>query len=94
MLEQKVIYYYNGTQLENYKRIKGSSGLVVIKQINTSCNYFDIIIRFVEMFQEICTSRCIFFWSGYDQNCPKVLNLDWVISTGKTAEGDWCNKGC
>ena len=36
------------------------------------------------MFQEILLQG-IYSLGGYDQNYPKVLNLDWVISTGKTA---------
>lgn len=79
------IYYYNGTQLENYKRIKGDWTGSNQARINTSCNYFGLPLLGLSNVSGNPTLQGIYSLGGYDQNYPKVLNLDWVISTGKTA---------
>lgn len=78
------LYYYNGTQLENYKRIKGdwtgSNKATVYQQ--ATCNYFGLPFFGLSNTSGNPTNLGLYSMGGYDRNYPKVLNLENVISTG------------
>jgi len=77
-------YLYTGTQLEQYKRIPGdwSGSNTAIIYPNASCNMFGLPLFGLSNLSGNPAKQGIYSLGGYDRNYPKVLNLEWLISTG------------
>ncbi|MBP8994105.1 MAG: hypothetical protein KBG30_09890 [Bacteroidales bacterium] len=77
-------YLYTGTQLEQYKRIPGdwTGSNTAIIYPNASCNMFGLPLFGLSNLSGNPAKQGIYSLGGYDRNYPKVLNLEWLISTG------------
>lgn len=81
------IYLYNGSQLDNFKRIAGNwtgSNEALIHP-NASCNMFGLPLWGLSNVSGNPAKQGIYSLGGYDRNYPKVLNLEWLISTGNSS---------
>jgi hypothetical protein len=83
-------YLYNGSQLENYKRIPGNwrGANEAIIHPNASCNMFGLPLFGLSNVSGNPAKQGVYSLGGYDRNYPKVLNLEWLISTGRYAGVD------
>lgn len=80
------IYMYNGAQLENYKRIPGdwTGDNAAIIHPNAVVNKFGMPLFGLSNQSGNPAAQGVYSLGGYDRNYPKVLNLEWLISTGKS----------
>lgn len=83
-------YSYNGSQLDEYKRIPGTwtgsnQGSIYP---NASCNMFGLPLFGLSNISGDPAPQGIYSLGGYDRNYPKVLNLEWLISTGRSSGVD------
>jgi hypothetical protein len=78
-------YYYNGSQLENYKRIPGSwiGTNEATLHPNAACNMFGLPLFGLSNKSGNPAKQGIYSLGGYDRNYPKVINLEWLISNGR-----------
>jgi hypothetical protein len=78
-------YLYNGSQLDNYKRIPGdwtgSKEAVIFP--NASVNKFGLPLFGLSNVSGNPAKQGIYSMGGYDRNYPKVINLEWLISNGR-----------
>ena len=83
-------YLYNGSQLENYKRIPGdwTGSKTAYIHPNASVNMFGLPLFGLSNVSGNPAKQGIYSLGGYDRNYPKVLNLEWLISTGRYAGVD------
>jgi len=84
------IYYYNGEQLEDFKRIPGNwlgTNEATIHP-NASCNMNGTPLFGISNISGNPAKQGIYSLAGYDRNYPKVLNLEWLISTGRYSSID------
>lgn len=80
------IYYYNGSALEEFKKIPGTwlgTNTATIHP-NASCNMNGLPLFGLSNVSGNPASQGVYSLGGYDRNYPKVLNLEWLISTGNT----------
>jgi len=77
-------YLYNGSQLDNYKRIPGSwSGSEeALVHPNASCNMFGLPLFGLSNVSGNPAKQGVYSLGGYDRNYPKILNLEWLLSNG------------
>jgi hypothetical protein len=83
-------YLYNGSELENFKRIPGDwlgTNEATIHQ-NASCNMFGLPLFGLSNVLGNPAKQGIYSLGSYDRNYPKVLNLEWLISTGNSSAID------
>jgi hypothetical protein len=80
-------YLYNGSQLENFKRIPGDWTGTKEAYINpnASCNMFGLPLFGLTNVSGNPAKQGVYSLGGYDRNYPKVLNLEWLISTGNSS---------
>lgn len=80
-------YLYNGSQLDNYKRIPGDWTGTKEAYIhpNASCNMFGLPLFGLSNVSGNPAAQGVYSLGGYDRNYPKVLNLEWLISTGNSS---------
>lgn len=80
-------YLYNGSQLENFKRIPGDwLGTNEAKIYpNASCNMVGLPLFGLSNVSGNPAKQGVYSLGGYDRNYPKVLNLEWLISTGNSS---------
>jgi len=81
------IYYYDGSQLQNYKKLPGSwvnslSNIEAIIYHNASENRFGMTLFGLSYLVGTALKQGIYSLGGYDRNYPRVLNLEWLISSG------------
>ena len=81
------LYFYNGVQLDQFKRIPGDWSGANEAQIhpNATCNMYGIPLFGLSNISGNPAKQGIYSLGGYDRNYPKVLNLEWFISTGRYA---------
>ena len=81
------LYLYNGASLEQYKRIIGdwSPGKEAIVNYNAVCNKNGLPLFGLSNSANNPTSQGIYSFGSYANNYPKVLNLEYIISTGNTS---------
>jgi len=79
------IYFYNGSQLENYKRIPGDWTLTKQGLIhpNANVNVFGMPMFGLSNQSGNPAKQGIYSLGGYDRNYPKVLNLENFLSHGR-----------
>lgn len=79
------IYSYNGSQLENYKRIQGdwTGSKQALVHPNASCNLFGLPLFGFSNVSGNPIKQGIYSLGGYDRNYPKIINLDWIISNNR-----------
>jgi hypothetical protein len=84
------LYLYNGSQLENYKRIPGdwTGSKEATIYPNASVNMFGLPLFGVSNVSGNPAKQGIYSIGGYDRNYPKVINLEWLISTGRVSGVD------
>jgi len=77
-------YLYNGSQLENHKRIPGdwTGTKEAWVHPNASCNMFGLPLFGLSNVSGNPAKQGVYSLGGYDHNYPKVFNLEWLISTG------------
>jgi len=78
------IYYYDGSQLDEFKKIPGDwlgTKTATIHQ-NASCNMNGLPLFGLSNVSGNPATQGVYSLGGYDRNYPKVLNLEWLISTG------------
>lgn len=83
------IYYYNGSVLEEFKNIPGDwTGKRAIISPNASCNMNGLPLFGLSARSNLenPAPQGIYSLAGYDRNYPKVLNLEWLISTGNSSK--------
>src|ERR1035437_6881564 len=80
-------YLYNGSQLDNYKRIPGdwTGTKEGYMHPNASCNMFGLPLFGLSNVSGNPAPQGVYSLGGYDRNYPKVLNLEWLISTGNSS---------
>ena len=78
------LYLYDGSELTQFKKIPGewTGGAESNIWWNASCNMFGLPLFGLSVFSEFPAKMGIYSLAGYDRNYPKVLNLEWLISTG------------
>lgn len=83
-------YLYNGSELDNYKRIPGdwTGTKEALIHPNASCNMFGLPLFGLSNVSGNPAKQGIYSLGGYDRNYPKVLNLEWLISTGRSSGVD------
>lgn len=83
-------YLYNGSQLENYKRIPGdwTGAKTATIHPNASVNMFGLPLFGLSNLNANPAKQGIYSMGGYDRNYPKVINLEWLISTGHSSAVD------
>ena len=83
-------YFYNGSQLENYKRIPGdwTGENEAYIHPNAACNMFGLPLFGLSNISGNPAKQGVYSLGGYDRNYPKVLNLEWLISNGRYAGVD------
>lgn len=81
------IYYYDGQQLQEFKKIPGSWTGTNEAYIypNATCNMNGMPLFGLSNVSGNPASCGIYSINGYDRNYPKVLNLEWLISTGHSS---------
>lgn len=79
------IYYYNGVQLELFKKIPGDwlGTNEALIHPNASCNMNSLPLFGFSNVLGNPAKQGIYSLGGYDRNYPKVLNLEWLISNGR-----------
>ena len=84
------IYMYNGAQLENYKRIPGdwTGDNAAVVHPNAAVNKFGLPLFGLSNQSGDPAPQGVYSLGGYDRNYPKVLNLEHLISTGKSTGVD------
>jgi hypothetical protein len=84
------IYLYNGSQLDNFKRIPGdwSGTKEAYVHPNASCNMFGLPLFGLSNVTSNPAKQGVYSLGGYDRNYPKVLNLEWLISTDNSSGVD------
>lgn len=77
-------YIYNGSQLENYKRIPGDwiGSKTATIHPNASVNMFGLPLFGLSNLSENPAKQGVYSMGGYDRNYPKVINLEWLLSHG------------
>lgn len=79
-------YSYNGSQLDIFKRIQGDwSGAKEANVLpNASFNMFGLPLFGLSYFSgsSPMALQGVYSLGGYDRNYPKIVNLEWLISTG------------
>jgi hypothetical protein len=83
-------YLYDGEVLENYKRIPGEWTGTVGASIhpNAACNMFGLPLFGLSNISGNPAKQGIYSLGGYDRNYPKVFNLEWLISNGRSSGVD------
>jgi hypothetical protein len=78
-------YFYNGQELENYKRIPGDWSGSKEAQIypNASVNRFGLPLFGLSNISGNPAKQGVYSIGGYDRNYPKVINLENIISNGR-----------
>lgn len=81
------IYFYNGAQLEPFKKIPGdwSGTNEALIHPNASCNMNGLPLFGLSNISGNPAKQGVYSLGGYDRNYPKVLNLEWLISTGNSS---------
>ena len=84
------IYYYNGVQLEQFKKIPGNwlGTNEALIHPNASCNMNGLPLFGLSNILGNPATQGVYSLGGYDRNYPKVLNLEWLISTGNSSAID------
>lgn len=77
-------YFYNGRELENYKRLPGDweGSKTATVHPNASVNMFGLPLFGLSNLSGNPAKQGVYSIGGYDRNYPKVINLEWLISTG------------
>lgn len=80
-------YSYTGSQLDEYKRIPGDWTGTKEANINpnASCNMFGLPLFGLSNVSGNPAPQGVYSLGGYDRNYPKVLNLEWLISSGHSS---------
>jgi hypothetical protein len=83
-------YLYNGSELEQYKKIPGNwlGANEAYIHPNASCNMFGLPLFGLSNVSGNPAPQGVYSLGGYDRNYPKVLNLEWIISTGRSSGVD------
>lgn len=83
-------YYYTGAALENYKRIPGDwlGTKEATIHPNASCNMVGLPLFALSNVSGNPAPQGVYSLGGYDRNYPKVINLEWLISTGNSSGVD------
>lgn len=81
------LYYYDGSQLQNYKKLPGSwatvlSNIETIIYQNASENRFGMSLFGLSYLVGTALKQGVYSLGSYDRNYPRVLNLEWLISSG------------
>lgn len=78
------LYLYNGNQMDQFKVIPGDwlGGNTATIHQNATCNMNGMPLFGLSNISGNPTKQGIYSLAGYDRNYPKVLNLEWFISTG------------
>jgi hypothetical protein len=84
------IYAYNGVQLEQFKNIPGdwTGTNEALIHPNANANMFGMPLFGLSNILGNPAKQGIYSLCGYDRNYPKVLNLEWLISTGNSSAID------
>ena len=83
-------YSYNGSELENFKKIQGdwTGTKQAYIHSNASCNLFGIPLFGFSNVSGNPIKQGVYSLGGYDRNYPKVINLEWLISNGRYSDID------
>lgn len=81
------LYLYNGSSLEQYKRIIGdwSTGKEAIINNNAVCNKNGLPLFGLSNSANNPALQGVYSFGSYANNYPKVLNLEYVLSNGHTS---------
>lgn len=84
------LYSYNGSQLDQFKVIPGDwrGTNEALVHPNASCNMNGVPLFGFSNVSGNPIKQGIYSLAGYDRNYPKVLNLEWLISTGNSSNLD------
>jgi hypothetical protein len=83
-------YEYDGSNLQGHKRIPGdwTGANEALIHPNASCNMFGLPLFGLSNISGNPALQGVYSLGGYDRNYPKVLNLEWIISTGHSSAID------
>ncbi len=81
------LYSYNGADLEQFKRIPGdwSGTNEASVNPNAACNMFGSPLFGLSNVSGNPAKQGVYSFNNYDRNYPRVLSLEWLISTGNSS---------
>lgn len=84
------IYSYDGSNLNNYKRIPGSwaGSATALIHPNATANKFGLPLLGLSNASGNPAKQGVYSLGSYDRNYPEVLNLEWLISRGTSENID------